>query len=208
MVDNLVPVPTDLKDEQVLKRFLSSLHDKVSKLNNFIPKEGYESGTVIQVVNYLSKSRFYQVTNTTDQQVHDMALSITPKADNSYFKISIRWGGEMDRAWEHMFNIKRDGTKINLPLPIGTGYDWSVGLGSATQSYGAALNNDSTLEFMNFSTIDKTGSVKGVSINFQLVASAITARGFWSNGTFAGAADGQSNYERCSSEIIIEEIAQ
>jgi len=130
----------------------------------------------------------------------DFILNVIPKASGSSFLIEYRWFGEVNGAWDVVFNVHRDGVRVNNIGLI------KAGLSMATQTYGVAANNASTPEIMHLRTLDKSGSTAGASIQFKLVAAAMTnAAALWTNRCFnANAANG---YEHGVSEIIITEIA-
>jgi len=155
-------------------------------------------GKVLQVVSYLTATQASQTITTTDTVVNGISKAITPLGANSKFLVTVRWVGEVSTAWDAIFNIQMDGTRVNINSQ-GRGY----GLGSPMQSY-IADNNDSTPENFNISTLVSTSSVVGTAITFRLVADAHSSRTMWTNRCFNASTNG--NYERGTSEIIITEI--
>ena len=160
------------------------------------------SGSVLQVVNTIYTTRTsFTVGASTDTSVPGGNIVITPKSSNSKFLIQVRYIFETDSGWDVMFNIQKNGTRINTG---GLNNTWS-GIAMATQSYGGGNNNDSTLELLSFSTLDTSGSTAGTNITFNLVCSGNNvAHTSWVNRTFAN--DGAAGNENGTSEIIIWEI--
>ena len=154
-------------------------------------------GKVLQVVSYLTATQASQTVSTTDVVVNGISKAITPLGANSKFLVTVRWVGEVSSAWDAIFNIQMDGTRVNMNSQ-GRGY----GLGSPVQSY-IADNNSSTLENCNISTLVSTSSVVGTAITFRLVADSNGAKTMWTNRCFAISSDA---YEKGTSEIIITEI--
>jgi len=125
-------------------------------------------------------------------------MSITPKGNNSLFRIDVRWFGEAANTWEIVAHIHRDGSRINEANTLNY-----HGLSMATQTDGGGVDNDSTPEILTLSTLDKTGSTIGTSINFKLMFSGNTNCTMWTNRCFGAPAN---RYETGISEIIITEI--
>jgi len=159
------------------------------------------SGSVLQVVNFISTAKTSQSASTTDTMVSDITKSITPLAANSKFLITIRWFGEAATAWNIIFNIHMDGTRVNT----NGGTDFYTGLATLASSYGKD-DDDSTPNSANFSTLVTTSAPAGTALVFKLVASSGTGYTIWTNRVFGNA--GGSGYENFTSEIIITEIAQ
>jgi len=161
-------------------------------------------GKTLQVVSRTITTRGSQtIAANTDTQVGagtDFILNVIPVATGSSFLIEYRWFGEVASAWDIVFNVHRDGVRVNNTGLI------KAGLSMATQTYGVVANDDSTPEIMHLRTLDKSGSTAGTPIQFKLVAAAMSAaKTMWTNRCFnANAANG---YEHGVSEIIITEIA-
>lgn len=161
-------------------------------------------GHVLQVVNFVTSDKGSVSVTTADTTLSpDVAITVTPKASGSHFLIQARWGGEgtYDLAWNHAWNIHRDGSRINAP---GTN-NWE-GLAQYNQPYGVGADNNSTPNFVQFSTLDTTGSTAGTAITYRLVISGSGSHTLWTNRTFGSV--GQNVYENFSSELIVSEIAQ
>ena len=153
---------------------------------------------VLQVVNLVYSTQGSMTVGTTDTAITGMNLNITPLGAGSKFRIDVRLFGEVAGAWETVFNIHRGAARINTTSNLNY-----HGLSMMTQTYGAAINDSSTPEILNLTTIDSTGSTVGTTLTYILVASSNTARTLWINRSFsvpAGAA------ETGVSEIIITEI--
>ena len=159
------------------------------------------TGSVLQVVNFISTAKTSQSSSQTDTIVSDITKSITPLAANSKFLITIRWFGEAATAWNIIFNIHMDGTRVNT----NGNTTFYTGLAMPVTSYHAD-DNDSTPNSANFSTLVTTSAPAGTALVFKLVASSSSSYTIWTNRVFANA--GQSGYENFTSEIIITEIAQ
>jgi len=157
------------------------------------------SGSVLQVVNFISTAKTSQSASTTDTIVSDITKSITPLAANSKFLITIRWFGEAATAWNIIFNIHMDGTRVNT----NGGTAFYTGLATLASSYGKD-DDDSTPNSANFSTLVTTSAPAGTALVFKLVASSSTGYTIWTNRVFGNA--GGSGYENFTSEIIITEI--
>ena len=160
------------------------------------------AGNIIQVVNKVISTQGSQSVGTTDTQVGtgtDFDLSITPKGAGSKFVVSARWFGEVASAWNVLFNIQRDGVRINAD---GATASNKLGLSMPTQTYGGAVDDATTPEIMNLQTVDSTGSTIATAITYTLVAVSTLSPTIWTNRTFGGAG------EYGVSELMIMEVAQ
>ena len=158
-------------------------------------------GHVIQVVNKVISTQGSQSVGTTDTQVGtgtDFDLSITPKGAGSKFVVSARWFGEVNNAWNVVFNIQRDGVRINADGATALN---TLGLSVATLTYFAS-DDSSTPEVMHVQTVDSTGSTIGTAITYTLVVSSTISPTLWTNRTFGGLG------EYGVSELTIMEVAQ
>ena len=159
------------------------------------------SGSVLQVVNFISTAKTSQTIVTSDTLVSDITKSITPLGDNSKFLVNIRWFGEVDTGWGIVFNIHMDGTRVNVNGQTNT---WT-GLAMPVTTYGLSSDNDSTPDTANFSTVVTTSAPAGTALVFKLMATGSASYVMWTNRCIgSAAADG---YENSTSEIIITEIA-
>jgi len=150
-------------------------------------------GKVLQVVNFSTNTQGNVTLSTSEMALSPSIVdTITPIGSGSKFLIQVRWAGETDHPWGQVWNILRDGTRVN----VGSGYR---GLAVPTSTYG----NDyaSTPEMVNITTLDTTGSTAGTAIVFKLVAVATGSYSTWTNRTLNGGGE-----EQFSSEIIITEI--
>ena len=129
-------------------------------------------------------------------------LSIIPKNNNSKFKIYARHFGESINAQDLVFNVKRNGVRINVN---GDNSLWR-GLSMPCQTYGAGANDSSTPEIMELTTIDTPNVVAGTTLTYTLVMarSSTVVYNTYTNRCFAGT--GAINVETGTSEFIIEEI--
>jgi len=155
---------------------------------------------ILQVVNKTISTQGSQTIGTTDTQIGtgtDFDLSITPKGAGSKFIVSARWFGEVAGSWDVVFNIQRDGVRINTDGA--TAYN-KLGLSVATHTYPVVANDATTPEVMHVQTVDSTGSTIGTAITYTLVASGGVARVMWTNRTF-------TLDETGISELIIMEVA-
>ena len=158
----------------------------------------FSSGHILQVVNKTISTQGSQTIGTTDTQIGtgtDFDISITPKGNGSKFIITARWFGETSNAWNIVFNIHKDGVRINT----GGSTSNRLGLSMATQTY-VADNNSTTPEIMNLQTVDSTASTIDTPITYTLVASGGASYTMWTNRTFNGVEYGIS-------ELIVMEIA-
>jgi len=155
------------------------------------------SGSVLQVVSYLTSTQVAQTGSTTDQILNSMTKTVTAIGANSKFLVQVRWFGEAKDMWDNCFNIHLNGTRVNSSG--GRGHS----LSSGTQSYGATVDDASTPEPMSFSTLVTTTAGVGSSLVFSLVFDSSNTYVIYSNRTFS---TGQTNYEQGTSEIIITEI--
>ena len=160
------------------------------------------AGSIIQVVNKVISTQGSQTIGTTDTQIGtgtDFDISITPQGAGSKFVVSARWFGEVDVAWNIVFNVQRDGVRINADGATALN---RLGLSVATQTY-IADDDNSTPEIMHLQTVDSTGSTIDTAITYTLVASASgSGRVMWTNRMF------NSAYEQGISELTVMEIAQ
>ena len=155
---------------------------------------------ILQVVNKVISTQGSQTIATTDTQIGtgtDFDISITPKGTASKFVVSARWFGESTSAWNIVFNIQRDGVRINTD---GATASNKLGLSMATQTFYSA-DDATTPEMMHVQTVDSTGSTIGTAITYTLVAVSQTNRTMWTNRTVAG------NGEYGVSELMIMEVA-
>jgi hypothetical protein len=158
------------------------------------------AGKVLQVVNVLTTTQASQTLSTSDTQVGLLTKSITPLGANSKFLISVRWFGEVNAAWQVLFNIQQDGTRVNI-----NGQGRNYGLAMPLQSFSATGgNDDSSPENVTFTTLVSTSSVVGTAIVFKVVADSTTTYTLWNNRPFNSSTLG--GYERGTSELIITEI--
>jgi hypothetical protein len=155
---------------------------------------------VIQIQSRLITTQSSQTLGAADQLVGsgggtEFEFIFTPRRTGSWIKLTYRWTGEINTAWDVVFNVHKNGVRLH------TSAGSNIGLSMATQTYGAAADNNSTPEVMNLVTIDKGGTVAGQAITYRLVASAGASYVMWTNRCFGGP-------EYLTSEIIIEEYAR
>jgi len=156
-------------------------------------------GTVLQVVSTTISAQGSTTITTADTAPNpSIGMSIIPKGNGSLFRIDVRWFGETTATQDIVAHVHRDGSRINEANTLN-----DHGLSMATQTYGGAVNNDSTPEILTLSTLDKTGSTIGTSINFNLMFSSCTNLTMWTNRCFNMAT---AYSETGISEIIITEI--
>ena len=162
------------------------------------------SGSVLQVVSFNTSSQGSTSSSGTDVTLSpDITKSITPVGTNSKFLIQVRWAGEVTwgASWQSVFNIHRDGSRINAP-----GTNRWEGLASPGLLYFTS-NNDSTGDQMSLSTLDTTGSTAGTVITYRLVwcvSNTSPTYSIYTNRTIGST--GTNGYEHWSSEMIITEI--
>jgi len=169
--------------------------------SSFQTKIDAASNKILQVVGKTITTQGSQtLLANVDNQVGagtDFILDVVPVASGSSFIIEYRWFGEVSATWNVVFNVHRDGVRVNNAGQI------KAGLSMAT----ITLSNDntSTPEIMHLRTLDKSGSTAGTSIQFKLVAAAMIAVAtVWTNRCFF---DTANINEYGVSEIIITEIA-
>jgi len=157
----------------------------------------YPTGMPIQIVNQLVTAQANVATSASgDVVVSGMTMDITPKGTASKFLVTVRWSGEVNNAWDIVFNIQMDGIRCNEA----TG-DYHTGLTSPWSGYGAG-DTSTTPENTFFSTMVSSSSVIGTDITFRLVASG-TAQTLYTNSV----KDLDAAQEEFTSELIITEIA-
>lgn len=154
-------------------------------------------GKVLQVVNLLYSTQSSMTVGTTDTAITGMNLNITPLGAGSKFRIDVRLFGEVHDGWQTVFNIHRGAARINTTSNLK-----SHGLSMMTQSHGA-VNDASTPEILNLTTIDSTGSTVGTTLTYTLVASSNAAVTLWINRCFYVPG---TSAETGVSEITITEI--
>lgn len=157
------------------------------------------NGASLQVVSFLQTTQVSQTIYTYDTVVNNISKSITPLGNNSKFLVQVRWIGEVNGAWDVLFNIQMNGTRVNV-----NGQGRGYGLASPAQSY-VVDDNNSTPEMANISTLVSSTSTIGTPITFRLVADSYSNKTMTTN-RMTSVSTG-SNYERGTSEIIIMEIA-
>ena len=166
-----------------------------------IPSTDLPAGTVIQVVSFLTSDRGSVTTTRQDTALNpSIEKTIIPKGTGSSFLIKIRWMGEAQDFHGVHANIHRDGARIN-DTNSSTTPDFDFHLANMVQAYHGS-DYDSTLEYLNFETFDKTGSTALSPITFKLVMSSGSNKTVWTNRCAGNVA-----YAGGTSEIIIMEIA-
>ncbi|MGK0256205.1 MAG: hypothetical protein ACI81I_000817 [Arcobacteraceae bacterium] len=155
------------------------------------------SGGVLQVVSHLTAIQGSQTVTTIDTIVNDLSKTIVPKGNNSKFLVSVRFFGEVFEAYNICFNIHADSQRINVLNERG------YALSMPTLTY-YALDNGSTPEILNFTTLYQSSSQIGTPIKFDLVVDATGNYTLWNNRCFAF----NSTCEKGTSEIIIMEIGE
>ena len=156
---------------------------------------------ILQVVNKIISTQGSQTIGTTDTQIGtgtDFDISITPKGTASKFIVSARWFGEVSAPWNVVFNVQRDGVRINTD---GATANNRFGLSMATKTFGHIADDASTPEIMNLQTVDSTGSTIGTAITYTLVAACNANKTMWTNRCFT------SPNETGISELMIMEVA-
>jgi len=118
--------------------------------------------------------------DTVIGSIGEFSMIITPKFTGSRFLIEALWQGEVAIGWNVVFNVRRDGARIN----VNSNNHWE-GLSSLGSSY-AYQNDASTIDSININTLDTIGSSVGVPITFDIVAVSNVARTMWTNRCFAG----------------------
>ena len=158
---------------------------------------------VLQTINKVVSTQGSQTITTTDSQIGsgtDFDISITPLGSGSKFIISVRWFGEVNNPQDVVFNLQRDGTRINT-----TSNDLYHGLSIPCINYGAANNFSSTPEIMYLQTVDSTGSTVGSAITYTLVATSDASETLYTNRSQGSA--GSNAYESGISELQVVEIS-
>lgn len=167
----------------------------------------YTPGHIIQVVTLENITRSSQgFSDSVPIDVSGMSVSITPKSTSSKILIMARWAGELagtDRAYNSVFYITRNGTKINVqPDP---GAQPTSGLTVPALSYDGA-DSASTMESASMFTTDSPNSTSALTYN--LVFSSTGAGGTIHNNKTASWASQTSSYELGTSSMVLMEIAQ
>ena len=199
---NTVVTAVTWKDSHIVILPAPAVAGDVIEVSSVMKTAVTGTGKVLQVVGKTITTQGSQtLTPMAETQVGagtDFVMDITPIGNNSKFLVEYRWFGETQTAWDTVFNIQRDGVRVN-----NTGVVHS-GLSMATQSHTAG-NNDSTPEIMHVKTLDQTGSSVGVPVQFKLTAlSTFAVQTLWTNRCFGIATVTQ---EQGVSEVIITEIA-
>lgn len=168
----------------------------------------FAPGALIQVVGKTISTQSSQTVaaSAVDTQVgtgSDFILSITPKRTGSYIKITVRMFAESDGGWELVYNIQRDGVRVNTINNLKY-----HGLSMSCVTYGQAADDHSTPDILNIQTLDKSGVTAGVPVSYKLVVSSSNAgtQALFVNRCIDSA--GGAGLETGISEIILEEIAQ
>tara|TARA_R110000772_G_scaffold41176_1_gene95776 strand:+ start:1264 stop:1881 length:618 start_codon:yes stop_codon:yes gene_type:complete len=174
-----------------------TLPDEAGTVLTSASTANFPAGSVLQVVSYLTATQGYQTITTSDSIINSITKVITPLGANSKFLVTVRWFGEINQGWDIPFNIHMDGVRVNIDGQ-GRGY----GLAMAAISYGD-INDASTPDTLNISTLVSTSSVVGTAITFSLVADSTVSRTLWNNRCFNIPS---GNTEAGTSEMIITEI--
>ena len=172
-----------------------------SRITGKLPSTIFSAGHVLQVVSFLTEGRGNVSIGQTDTALNpSIEKTITPKGTGSSFFIKIRWIGESQDANASHAHIHRDGIRINAINSSNTP-NFDFHLGNPIQSYHGS-DFDSTLDYLNFATLDKAGSTAGTDITFKLMMSSGGTKSVWTNRCA-----GVASYAGGNSEIIIMEIA-
>jgi len=176
--------------------------DGTGNVDVTVPRNGFIVQAVGKTITTQGSQTITINTDTVVGVAGDFSLSITPKLSGSRFIVKFRWFGEASSGWNKVFNIQRDGVRVNEASGL-----FDVGLSMATLTYGASLDDNTTPEIMTVETLDSSGSTAGTATTFTLIVSDNTTDGttLWTNRCFAGASGG--GIESGVSEIIIMEIA-
>jgi len=162
---------------------------------------GIESGAQIQTVSLLKTTQGSQTLTGTDSVINGLSKSITPLGNNSKFLVQVRWFGETYPAWNMVFNIHMNSSRVNMGGSTSRGY----GLTMPVLTYYSS-NQSSTPEMSNFSTLVETSSTAGTAITFSFVGTGSSGNcTLWNNRCYSSSTS--TAYERGTSEIIITEIA-
>ena len=170
-----------------------------SVLTGSVAKNRLPPGSVLQVKNSIYQSYNSMTIDAGWYNIPSMNVTITPTASNSFFRIDVRWFGEVVSAWDVVFGITRNGALINMPSQEGSR---NGSLAVPLQSY-IDDNNDSTPEYVCFSTIDYPNT--SANLTYQFVTRAWSSRTLYNGRVFSGTTNW--NYEQGSMEIIVTEIA-
>ena len=163
----------------------------------------FPAGSIIQVVNFVTSDRGSVATNSgggdTDLNP-SIEKAITPKGNGSSFLIKIRWLGEAQDFHGIRANIHKNGVRVNA-TNTSTTPDFDFHLAGLVQSYHGS-DYDSTNEYLNFETLDTTGSTAGEPITFKLVMCSGSSKTIFTNRC-----EDRDSYGGGTSEIIVMEIA-
>lgn len=168
-------------------------------LSGSLAKSKMPPGSVLQVKNSIYQSYNSMTISSGWYDIPAMSVTINPTASNSFFRIDVRWFGEVSSAWDVVFGITRNGILINMPSQEGTR---NGSLAVPLQSY-IDDNNDSTPEYVCFSTIDYPQTTS--QLTYRLVARAWDSRTLYNGRVYSGNASWP--YEQGSMEIAATEYA-
>lgn len=159
-----------------------------------------EHSRIIQVASEVFTTEMSQTLSTTIfSAVGDIKKTITTIEDNSKFLVYARWFGEVAGAWDVMFSIRFNGVAMN-----GSGTSTGQGITVPAQSHTASDNNDSTPEVLSVRILAEPKLPAGTVVNIDLAAVAHSSRTIWTNRLHNASTD--TNYERGTSELIIQEV--
>ena len=89
-------------------------------LSGSLAKSKMPPGSVLQVKNSIYQSYNSMTISSGWYDIPAMSVTINPTAPNSFFRIDVRWFGEVSSAWDVVFGITRNGNLINMPSQEGT----------------------------------------------------------------------------------------
>jgi hypothetical protein len=161
----------------------------------------YPAGQILQVVSYYTTTQGSQTVTNSDSIVNSMTKVITPKGASSKFLVAVRWIGEVNTSYDHLFNIHMNSVRVNCPTTQG------YGLSVAPVTYGAGFDNATTPNALNFQTLVSTSSVIGTDITFSLVVHATTTSASWTLMNNRDFNPVTTATEAGTGELIITEIA-
>lgn len=152
---------------------------------------------VLQTINTLYTTEVSQTITNADLVIGGLTRTFTSVGANSKYIIYARWFGEVSGAWDVVWNLRVNGTRVGS---AGTGA--GKGMTTACQSY-ILSDDNSTPETVTVMHSHNSSIAANTSVTIDLTAIAHSSRTIWTNRCYTTSNLG---HEHGSSELIIQEI--
>ena len=175
------------------------------RVHDGVSAGGVQVGGVLQTKStlYLTPTSFS--IGTSRSWVSQLECAVTAKKANARFLVHARIFCEVNSPWDSVSGIAytlNSGTVVYPNIPTDADIR-NVGLSIPTITHHD--NNDTTPEFIHMTTMVESANSENDNFVFTIYLQADSTKTFYLNRTVVDS--NQVNYERGSSEIIIQELA-